>query len=269
MTHPSTAQSAFAAANLQQARDWIAQAPLLAVLTGAGVSAESGAPTFRDAQTGLWAQYRAEDMATEAGFRANPQLVSDWYQHRRERMSQVAPNAGHLALAQWAQRHPGRMALITQNVDGLHQRAGSPQVNCLHGDLTQDRWLVPERACCREALMPASATFAAAHAVRPVTCPTCGNMRRPAVVWFGEQLPEGAFEAAAQAASQCAVMLVVGTAGAVHPAAGLAGMARAHGAKVVVLNPNASEIDHEAHLCLRGTAAQCLPQLLGDAASLS
>ena len=250
--------------DLGTARDWIAQAQRLAVLTGAGISAESGVPTFRDAQTGYWANMRAEDMATEAGFRANPKLVHDWYQHRRERMHSVQPNAGHLALAQWAQRHPGRLSLITQNVDGLHQRAGSVDVNCLHGDLMADQWLSAERNCCAAALRPGPDGARPAEATAPPSCPVCGNQRRPAVVWFGEALPEGAIEAAAQAAQTCDVMLVVGTAGAVWPAAGLAGLARQHGAKVVVVNPNPSEIDHEAQLCLRGTAATVLPLLLGE-----
>ena len=250
--------------DLSTARDWIAHAQHVAVLTGAGISAESGVSTFRDAQTGYWANMRAEDMATEAGFRANPKLVHDWYQHRRERMHSVQPNAGHLALAQWAQRHPGRLALITQNVDGLHQRAGSPDVNTLHGDLMADQWLNPVRSCCAAALQPGPDGARPADVTTPPSCPVCGNQRRPAVVWFGEALPEGALEAAAQAAQSCQVMLVVGTAGAVWPAAGLAGLARQHGAQVVVLNPNPSEIDHEAHLCLRGTAATVLPLLLGD-----
>ena len=126
---------------LETVRGWIAQAQRIAVLTGAGVSAESGVPTFRDAQTGYWAQFNPQEMASERGFRAAPQRVWDWYEHRRAMLVGVQPNAGHQALAAFARRHPGRLALITQNVDGLHQRAGSEGVLCLHGDLAANRWL--------------------------------------------------------------------------------------------------------------------------------
>ncbi|MCZ8218980.1 MAG: NAD-dependent deacylase [Acidovorax sp.] len=239
---------------LQTVRAWVQQARHIAVLTGAGVSAESGVPTFRDAQAGYWAQFRPEDMATEAGFRAHPQRVWDWYQYRRDLLADVLPNAGHHALARFAQQHPGKLTLITQNVDGLHQRAGSPGVLCLHGDIVSNRWLDTPRPCCH-----------LDHAVagRPPHCDRCGNLVRPGVVWFGEALPWATLEAAQNAAAQCELMLVVGTAGAVYPAAGLAHQARAAGAQVVVLNPAPSELDGAAHALLRGTAASLLPQLLG------
>ncbi|WP_298213019.1 NAD-dependent deacylase [Acidovorax sp.] len=233
---------------------WVQQAGHIAVLTGAGVSAKSGVPTFRDAQTGYWAQFRPEDMATEEGFRAHPQRVWDWYQYRRELLAGVQPNAGHHALAAFARQHPGRLMLITQNVDGLHQRAGSTGVLCLHGDIFEDRWLDTPRNCCW-----------VEHAVagRPPYCDRCGNLLRPGVVWFGEPLPWATLDAAQSAAAQCDLMLVVGTAGAVYPAAGLAHQARAAGARVVVLNPAPSELDSVAHTLLRGPAATLLPQLLG------
>lgn len=237
-----------------RARSWVEQARRLVVLTGAGVSAESGVPTFRDAQTGFWAQYRAEEMATEAGFRAQPERVWDWYQYRRTLLAQVQPNAGHVALAGLARRRPGVLTLVTQNVDGLHQQAGSEGVLCLHGDLRSDRWLDAPRNCCNPAhLTPGS----------PPRCPACGNPRRPGVVWFGEALPWQILAQAQKAAQACDVMLVVGTAGAVYPAAGLAHLARQSGAHVVVLNPAPSELDDTAHLLLRGTSAQWLPHLLG------
>ena len=234
-------------------RAWLQAARRIAVLTGAGMSAESGVPTFRDAQTGYWAQYRPEDMATEAGYRAQPGLVWRWYAHRRALLRGVAPNAGHVALAHFAQNHPGRLTLITQNVDGLHQRAGSPDVLCLHGDLTADRWLDRPRACC---------DLAHAAPGHPPRCPTCGNLVRPGVVWFGEALPLPVLAAAQQAAQSCELMLVVGTAGAVYPAAGLAHQARHAGARVVVVNTAASELDGIAHAVLRGPAARLLPLLL-------
>lgn len=240
---------------MQQTRQWLREAGALAVLTGAGISAESGVPTFRDAQTGYWAQFRVEDMATEAGFRAHPQRVWDWYQYRRDLLAGVMPNAGHQALAAFAQRHPGCLTLITQNVDGLHQRAGSTGVLCLHGDIFANRWLDQPRACCQEAqAVPGS----------PPHCAGCGNLLRPGVVWFGENLPIDSFAQAEQAARDCDLLLVVGTAGAVYPAAGLAHQARAAGARVVIVNPAASELDATAHAVLRGAAGLVLPALLGD-----
>jgi NAD-dependent deacetylase len=234
------------------AREWVRAARRLVVLTGAGMSAESGVPTFRDAQTGLWSKFRPEDLATEAAFRANPAMVWDWYAMRRAMVAQVEPNAGHRALAEFAARHPGRLTLVTQNVDGLHQRAGSPGVLALHGNIAEDKWLDAPRDCCH---------IDAAVAGRPPYCDRCGNMLRPAVVWFGELLPLRALEAAEQAARACDLMLVVGTSGAVYPAAGLARMA---GGRVVILNPHLSELDDAADLVLRGTAAATLPQLLED-----
>jgi NAD-dependent deacetylase len=234
-------------------RERIARAAHVAVLTGAGVSAESGVPTFRDDGTSSWAQFNPQDMASEAGFRAHPQRVWQWYAHRREAVAAVQPNAGHHALAQWALRHPGRMALVTQNVDGLHQRAGSPDVLCLHGELMRDRWLERPRPCC---------DLAQAAPGEPPQCPVCGNLVRPGVVWFGEALPGSVWQAAEHAVQQCDVLLVVGTSGAVYPAAGLARIARNAGAFVAVVNPAPSELDDVAHQCLRGPSAQVLPVLL-------
>lgn len=238
---------------LDTVRAWVQEARHIAVLTGAGVSAESGVPTFRDAQTGYWAQFRAEDMATEEGFRAHPERVWNWYQHRRQLMEGVQPNAGHLALAAFQAAHPGRLTLITQNVDGLHQRAGSTGVLCLHGDLFADRWLDTPRNCCH---------IDDAVAGSPPHCDGCGNQLRPGVVWFGEMLPLAVFEAAEQASRRCDLMLVAGTAGAVYPAAGLARQARAAGARVAVVNPAPSELDDAADAVLRGTSATLLPRLL-------
>jgi NAD-dependent deacetylase len=135
-----------------EVRGWIREAKAIAVLTGAGVSQESGVPTFRDAQTGLWARFRPEQLATEEAFRADPAMVWDWYAMRRGMVARVSPNAGHLALARFQQAHPGRLTLITQNVDGLHQRAGSTGVLALHGTLHEDKWLdrrVPAARRCR------------------------------------------------------------------------------------------------------------------------
>jgi NAD-dependent deacetylase len=245
------------AAALAQARDAVAHAGRIAVLTGAGMSAESGIPTFRDALTGFWSKFDPYELASAAGFRANPQRVWDWYAERRAGVLSAEPNAGHRALAAWAQAHPRRMCVVTQNVDDLHQRAGQADVVRLHGDILGEQWLDDT---CTAATRCA---VAAAAPGRPPRCGACGNLVRPAVVWFGEALPEAALGRAAEAADGCDLMLVVGTSGAVWPAAGLAGRARGAGATVVIVNPQPSEIDAEAHAVLRGTAAQLLPALLG------
>jgi NAD-dependent deacetylase len=227
------------------------------VLTGAGMSAESGIPTFRDAMTGLWSRFDPEQLASEAGFRADPARVWAWYAERRDGVRAAQPNAGHVAIAEFGRRRPGVLTVVSQNVDDLHQRAGWPDTIRLHGDILADQWLQP---CPRgRACDPAQAGRG-----EPPACAECGNRVRPAVVWFGEMLPEGAIDAAERAARGCELMLVVGTSGAVWPAAGLAGRARRSGAKVAIVNPHPSEIDDEAHWVLRGTAAGLLPRLLGD-----
>lgn len=234
---------------------WISEAHHIAVLTGAGMSAESGVPTFRDAQTGLWAQFNPQDLATEAAFRAHPQRVWDWYQFRRDLVREVQPNAGHQALAAFAQRQPGRMSLITQNVDDLHQRAGHADAIALHGSLLQDRWLdIPQACCSADALEDG----------HPPRCPVCGNLRRPAVVWFGEHLPPDALAAAEAAVQACDLMLVIGTSGVVYPAAGLVLGAHQRGVRVVIINPEATDLDPVADEVLRERAAQCLSSLLED-----
>ncbi len=252
----------------------------IAVLTGAGMSAESGIPTFRDAILsaptapsalvprgepaalgrpgdggGLWSRFDPAQLASEEGFRADPQRVWDWYAQRRAGVRSAQPNAGHRALAGFAVRHPGVLTVITQNVDDLHQRAGNADAIRLHGDILEDRWL--ER-CARHCGRPPGA----AAPGRPPRCADCGNPVRPGVVWFGEALPEAALAAAERTVASCALLLIVGTSGAVWPAAGLAGRARRAGAWVAIVNPQVSEIDHEAHSVLRGTAAQVLPLLL-------
>ena len=245
----AAAQIAEAQALLQQAAAYPGG---VCVLTGAGMSAESGIATFRDALTGLWARFDPAQLASEEGFRADPQRVWDWYAERREGVRRAQPNAGHDALAAFAADHPGALVLVTQNVDDLHQRAGNVDTIRLHGDILQDRWLEAGACGGRCVAVPG----------RPPTCHACGNLMRPGVVWFGEMLPEAAIAAAQRAAQACRVMLVVGTSGAVWPAAGLAQLARQSAAWVIIVNPAASEIDHEAHTVLRGTAAQVLPVLL-------
>jgi NAD-dependent deacetylase len=236
----------------------------VAVLTGAGMSAESGIPTFRDAMTGLWSRFDPAQLASEEGFRADPARVWAWYAERREGVRAAQPNAGHNALAAFARRHPGALTVITQNVDDLHQRAGNADAIRLHGDILHDRWL--DARACRE--QPAC-DAAGALPGTPPRCERCGNLVRPGVVWFGEELPPGALRAAERAVQRCEVLLVVGTSGAVWPAAGLASTARRAGAWVAIVNPHESEIDGDAQAVLRGTAAGLLPQLLGELAQAS
>ncbi|WP_203561312.1 SIR2 family NAD-dependent protein deacylase [Ideonella livida] len=264
MTQPPRASDPSAAtatpeADLAELRHRMARASRWVVLSGAGMSAESGIPTFRDAQTGLWAHLDPEQLASEAGYRADPALVWDWYETRREGVRQARPNAGHVALANYAHRFAGRLTVITQNVDDLHQRAGSPGVLRLHGDLLADRWL---GRCAQPSFSGHGCEPRQARPGRPPHCSRCGNLVRPGVVWFGEPLPATTWAQAEAAVDQAELLLVVGTSGAVWPAAGLAARARRHEAFVAVLNPATSAIDDEAHLHLRGTAATLLPALL-------
>jgi NAD-dependent deacetylase len=205
--------------------------------------------------SGLWSRFDPAELASEDGFRADPARVWQWYAERRDGVRRAEPNAGHRALADFARRHPGVLTVISQNVDDLHQRAGNTDTIRLHGDILQDRWLsrCPQRRDC-----PTSQAVPG----EPPRCADCGNLLRPGVVWFGEQLPPQALAAAEAAVRCCQLLLVVGTSGAVWPAAGLAGLARRSGAHVVIINPHDSEIDDEAQYRLRGTAAGLLPALL-------
>ncbi|GAB4464025.1 MAG: NAD-dependent deacylase [Burkholderiaceae bacterium] len=223
------------------------------VLTGAGVSAESGIPTFRDAQTGLWAKFDPAQLASQEGFRADPPLVWRWYAWRRRLIADAAPNAGHLALAH-ASRRFDRFALITQNVDGLHARAGSDDVIELHGNILRTKCF---SECGVRYEDPAELP-----AGEPPHCPRCGSWLRPDVVWFGEALDPAVLARAEAAASACDLMLVVGTSGLVYPAAGLPALARRTGAAVIVVNPNRSELDDLAEVVVRAPAAEVLPIVL-------
>ena len=197
----------------------------MAVLTGAGISAESGIPTFRDALTGLWARFRAEELATPEAFARDPALVWSWYRWRRERVLAAEPNAGHRALVALAGRVP-RLSLITQNVDGLHQRAGSRDVIELHGNILRAR-------CTREGT---AVEFWEEAGSGPPPCAACGAPLRPDVVWFGEMLPEPALAAAWEAARTCDVLLSIGTSNLVEPAASLPWVAAGRGATVIIVN---------------------------------
>jgi NAD-dependent deacetylase len=241
---------------LGTARSLLETAERITVLTGAGASAESGIPTFRDAQTGLWANFDPRDLASPEGFAENPVRVWDWYQWRRTLVGRSEPNPGHFALARLEHAKPG-LTLITQNVDGLHQRAGSDRVLELHGNI--------QRTICSVTRRPIDGDWLAAHAEhRPPRSPHHPDgLARPDVVWFGEALPGDVLEAAFEAAADCDLMLVVGTSGNVHPAAHLPVVARDQGACVIDINPEHNAIRSIAHLSIALSGAKALPRLLG------
>lgn len=229
------------------------------VLTGAGMSAESGVPTFRDAQTGLWESFDPSQLATPEAWAEDPRFVWAWYAWRIRSLHDVAPHAGHRALADLAAHR--EVTVITQNVDDLHERAGSPVAAHLHGSLLDLRC-----ADCgapyadRPALPPEPV-----ERLDPEICTVCGGDVRPGVVWFGELLPEEAVlttEAAIETLERGDVCLVVGTSGIVFPAAGYPAMALAQGATVIEVNPVETDISDMCHHLVRGTAAEVLPALV-------
>jgi len=219
-------------------------------LTGSGVSAESGVPTFRDARTGLWEQYDPQDLATPEAFLEDPALIWRWYRWRRELIAKVMPNPGHFALAKLARLVP-RLTLITQNVDGLHQQAGSQDVTEFHGNIFSDR-------CFSEGIDVADAD----HDADVPLCRSCGGMLRPGVVWFGESIPSHALETANSASADCDIFLSIGTSSVVWPAAGLAETAMGNGAAVIEINLDATPLSTQSHYCLQGKSGEVLPELV-------
>jgi NAD-dependent deacetylase len=229
----------------------LATARHVVALTGAGVSAESGVPTFRDAQTGLWARFRPEELATPEAFEADPAMVWAWYEWRRELMAAAAPNPGHRALAEFETLVP-EFTLITQNIDGLHAQAGSRRVIEFHGNLFVNRC----RAGCDGPVdVPRPCP-------EPPRCQRCGDWLRPGVVWFGEAIPIEALQAAKAATDRCEVFLTIGTSALVQPAAGLALRAHDCGAMVAEINIAPTGLNGVAQYRLAGPSGQLLPQLL-------
>ncbi len=225
----------------------------IAVLTGAGISAESGVPTFREAQTGLWARYDPQQLATPEAFRRDPRLIWEWYTWRQDLVRQAQPNAGHSALVE-LERRVKHFVLITQNVDGLHRRAGSQQVLELHGNLF--------RAKCFDENRPVAAWEDSSEL--PPRCPHCGGQLRPDVVWFGEMLPAETLRAAEQAAASAEVFFSIGTSALVYPAAELPLMALRTGAVVVEINPHPTPLTPHATFSLHGAAGEILPALVAS-----
>jgi NAD-dependent deacetylase len=229
----------------------VREAGHVVALTGAGMSAESGVPTFREAQTGLWAKYNPLELATPEAFQRNPKLVWEWYAWRREMVNQAAPNPGHYALVELANMLP-TFTLITQNVDGLHQQAGSQQVIALHGNIRETK------------------CFSLAHFVDhwaksdevPPRCPVCNSFLRPNVVWFGESLPAMALQTAVQASQSCDLFLAIGTSALVHPAASLPLLALENGATTIEINPQTTPLTHRMDFVLTGTSGALLPLLV-------
>jgi NAD-dependent deacetylase len=213
------------------------------------VSAESGVPTFREAQTGLWSQYDPMELATPDAFERDPELVWRWYRWRRELVARAEPNAGHRALAELQSLLP-RLTLVTQNVDGMHQRAGSRNVIEFHGNIFTDRCFADGRIVEVDAgeSLPA--------------CPDCGGHVRPGVVWFGESIPEDALNDSFAAAADCDVFISIGTSSLVFPAAGLGDIARQAGAMTIEVNPNPTGQSESFTASLRGNAGTVLPQLV-------
>ena len=220
------------------------------VLTGAGISAESGVPTFREAQSGLWSKYDPQELATPSAFINNPGLVWDWYNWRRELISKASPNPGHSVLAN-LENLTSEFTLITQNVDGLHQKAGSRKVIELHGNIA--------RARCWEN----SHLFDSWEEVGndPPTCSKCGSILRPDVVWFGESLPRQALTLATEASENCDIFFSIGTSALVHPAASLPLIAKRNGVSIIEINVQTTPLTPEADFFLQGPAGKVLNEL--------
>lgn len=225
----------------------------IAVLTGAGVSAESGVPTFRDAQTGLWSKFNPQDLATREAFQRNPKLVWEWYAYRRELVSKANPNAGHFALVEM-ERRAKKFTLITQNIDGLHERAGSQNMIELHGNIRRVK-------CFREDVVIEPWQ---GDGEIPPRCPRCHSYLRPDVVWFGEMLSPDALEHAFLAARECDVFFSIGTSGVVEPAASLPFIALQNGATVIEVNPEETPLSASAKFQLKQMAGLALPQLIAQ-----
>jgi len=232
------------------AKQWIRAAKAVTVLTGAGISAESGVPTFRG-DGGLWRTFRPEDLATPEAFGRDPKLVWEWYDWRRQLVAKAQPNPGHRALVELEVRKP-KFTLITQNVDGLHDLAGSKNVLKLHGDIWQLRCTkCKSRWADRRVPLPDM----------PPHC-SCGALARPDIVWFGEPLPQGVWEQASEAVRSAELLLVIGTSGVVYPAADLIPLALSRSVKVIEINPNETPFSEDVDCALCGPAGVILPTLI-------
>jgi NAD-dependent deacetylase len=224
------------------------------VLTGAGMSAESGIATFRDAQTGLWAKFRPEDLATPQAFAAHPARVWSWYEERREKVKEAEPHAGHFALVELESMVP-RLSIVTQNVDALHQRSGSGNVIELHGNIM--------RSICHLTSRPIDDAWLTKSTDCPPRSPWAQDgLARPDVVWFGETLPAHAMKTALNAVATCDFCFSIGTTSLVQPAASLPLMAVENGARLVEINPQETPLSLHADHCMRGSASSALTSIM-------
>ena len=239
--------------------DHLQTAQHVVALTGAGISAESGIPTFRDPD-GLWEEFEPEELANVEAFLDNPTLVQGWYRHRRHVVTEATPNAGHHALVDLEAQVP-RVTVITQNVDDLHNRAGSSRVLELHGNITRNHCIDCERPADPQSV------DAAIQEGRPATCPACGGLVRPDVVWFGEMLPADIIQSAYQATERADVFLTIGTSAVVHPAARLPLQAHDAGAYVVEINPESTPVTSLADAVLQGPAGTHVPDIVAALSS--
>ncbi|MCF5182961.1 NAD-dependent protein deacylase [Pseudomonas syringae] len=252
------------ASTIEAVAELVAGAKRIVVFTGAGISADSGIPTFRDPLTGIWAQYDPEKLETANAFRKDAALVWGWYLWRRAQVAQASPNAAHLAVVQLAQS--GReVTVVTQNIDDLHERAGSTGVIHLHGALA-----VPKCFACHR--IPASVSFdqqffSDGLSVEPPRCPRCNGKLRPGVVWFGEDLPIAVWKRAVEAAQGCDVLLSIGTSGVVFPAAEIPRIALKSGARVVHINTTETPLESPLEMSLIGRAAACVPAIVSQIAA--
>jgi NAD-dependent deacetylase len=238
------------ASDLGIVRERVASARSLVVLTGAGISADSGVPTFRGAD-GLWRNFRAEDLATPEAFERDPRLVWEWYNWRRELIAPKKPNPAHMAVVEF-ERRCRRFWLITQNVDGLHRAAGSEQLSEIHGNI----WKVRCTACG-----VVEENYDVPIRILP-SCRHCQALLRPHIVWFGESLSAGDLARCGTALQSCDVLLVIGTSGVVYPAAGFASVAKEAGAFVAEINPDPTPQSGIVDISLKGRAKDVVPLLL-------
>lgn len=241
--------------DIQRAAQMIREARSIVVLTGAGVSAESGISTFRDAETGLWAKYDPMELAHIDAFHRDPELVTRWYHWRFTRCKDCEPNPGHHALAELQRQteaRGGSFSLLTQNVDGLHQRAGSANVSEIHGTILT--WRCTKTGTYHELEDIDFSSF-------PPTS-EAGGILRPNVIWFGEMLPEKELERAFADSSSCDVFMSVGTSSVVQPAASLIDLAKSHGAKTIEVNLEPTPISESVDVSLFGKAGELLPMVL-------
>jgi len=234
------------------------EASRVVVLTGAGISAESGIPTFRG-EEGLWKKYRPEELATPAAFSQDPKFVWEWYDWRRGIIGQKEPNPGHKVIARWEETFP-TVSLITQNIDGLHQKSGSKNIWELHGNIWKLR-------CTEEGTI--TENYETPLKEIPPLCPNCGALLRPHVVWFGESLSPTILQKSLQLSSECDVMFVIGTSAVVQPAASLPFEASEAGAKIVEINLDPTPLSLYADFSIRGKSGEILPLIDGELNKIS